>query len=468
INEAISAGSNTLTFSVPPGAVAGQSFVRFRFRDFSGVISFDGLVENGEVEDYSVNIEEAPVEYDFGDAPENPMGEYPTTIANNGARHVIVPGTYLGGHVDAEPDGQPGINADCDDTDCLFPSLGDDEDGVSIPDSVSPGQSVSINVIASVDGFLDGWMDFDLNESWADTGENIFVSTPLTTGANTLVISIPATASLGQSFLRFRFRDYIAPLGFDGVAANGEVEDYAVLIVQPQFNIDVKVIIGGAVMPGWDIGEPNIMDTVLNASLDLPIIQPYDDASAIWYYPGTETVLSIPQTNIVDWVILELRETSGGPATATSTTIIDRQAAFLLSNGSVVSLDGKSLPSVNYMVSANLYVVVWHRNHLGIMSASPLNYDGLFTRSYDFTTAAGQAYGSTNAQTEIAPGYFGMMPGDANGDGQVDLLDKNNVWDIIVGGTGYLSSDFNLDSQVNNQDKNGAWFYFNGKVVLIP
>ena len=45
---------------------------------------------------------------DFGDAPDAP---YPTLLANDGARHVVVPGIYLGALIDSEPDGQPDASA---------------------------------------------------------------------------------------------------------------------------------------------------------------------------------------------------------------------------------------------------------------------------------------------------------------------------------------------------------------------
>ena len=48
------------------------------------------------------------VEADFGDAPEP---GYPTTLANNGARHVLVSGVFLGARIDFEPDGQPSDSA---------------------------------------------------------------------------------------------------------------------------------------------------------------------------------------------------------------------------------------------------------------------------------------------------------------------------------------------------------------------
>ena len=155
---------------------------------------------------------------DFGDAPEGTNG-YPTTFSNNGARHIIVPGIYLGNGVDPEPDGQPSINADCDDNDCLYPSFGDDEDGVTIPTTVTRGSTVSIIVSASVNGYLDGWMDFNHINGWADPGEHIFTNIPLAAGSNTLSLTVPGNAVIGQSYVRFRFRDYASPINFDGLVS---------------------------------------------------------------------------------------------------------------------------------------------------------------------------------------------------------------------------------------------------------
>ncbi|MEO8493871.1 MAG: tandem-95 repeat protein, partial [Planctomycetota bacterium] len=57
---------------------------------------------------------------DFGDAPDPfaGSGNYPTLFASNGARHVIGANLlHLGSGVDAEPDGQPTLAADGDDSD---------------------------------------------------------------------------------------------------------------------------------------------------------------------------------------------------------------------------------------------------------------------------------------------------------------------------------------------------------------
>ena len=256
-NTLLVAGSNTISFTVPANAVPGQTYARFRFRDNANPVFFTGLVSNGEVEDYTLVIEGPPIEdMDFGDAPEGTNG-YPTTLINNGARHIIVPGIYLGNSVDAEPDGQPSAGANGDDNDLIYPSSGDDEDGVILPDSVTKGSSVIINVTASVSGFLNAWMDFNKNGSWADAGEQIYSNAPLTAGLNTLTFAVPLTASTGNTFARFRFST-LSGLTYTGIAANGEVEDY-MTIIEPPAPVAFNVTGGGSYCAG-PIGLPVGLD----------------------------------------------------------------------------------------------------------------------------------------------------------------------------------------------------------------
>ncbi len=56
----LAAGNNVLTFAVPPAAVLGQTFARFRFSSAGG-LSYAGSANDGEVEDYAVTIEPALV-----------------------------------------------------------------------------------------------------------------------------------------------------------------------------------------------------------------------------------------------------------------------------------------------------------------------------------------------------------------------------------------------------------------------
>lgn len=160
---------------------------------------------------------------DFGDAPDGP---YPTKLATNGARHVVDNMTFLGNSVDSELDGQPEPGAVGDDNN----PVPTDEDGVQFLISIVPGQTANIIVKASVNGYLNAWLDFDQSSAW--DGEQIFTNKQLVPGANNLNFSVPATALTGTTCARFRFTSYQdATLSYTGLAQDGEVEDYLVEIV---------------------------------------------------------------------------------------------------------------------------------------------------------------------------------------------------------------------------------------------
>jgi hypothetical protein len=217
------AGANTLNVNVPSNAQPGFTFARFRFSRQGG-LSFTGAAPDGEVEDYRVQISEPEVPMDFGDAPDP---SYPTLLRSNGARHRIVQGIFLGERVDAEPDGQPNPTATGDDSSPAgAPS---DEDGVTFLSPLTPGQTATIRVVASVQGRLDAWLDFAGNGQWSDPGDQIFTSAQLAAGENILDFEVPCSAKGGPTFARFRF-SLQGGLSFTGEAPNGEVEDYRVQI----------------------------------------------------------------------------------------------------------------------------------------------------------------------------------------------------------------------------------------------
>ncbi|MCD4769657.1 MAG: SBBP repeat-containing protein, partial [Bacteroidales bacterium] len=146
------------------------------------------------------------------------------------------------------------------------------------------------------------------------------------------------------------------------------------------------------------------MNTHLNPA-DLPLTQPYNIAP--WNYTGTESVTAIPNVDIVDWVLVELRDTTEAQY-ATGSTKIEQQAAFLLNDGSVVGLDGiDPISCISTTITSNLFVVIWHRNHLGVLSAYPLTETaGIY--NYDFTTGAGRVFGGASGHKEIGTGIWGM------------------------------------------------------------
>lgn len=165
---------------------------------------------------------------DFGDAPDAAaVPEYPTLLGHNGARHVIVPKIHLGSSIDDELDGQPDPNALGDDNDG-----NGDEDGVTFTSALNPDNMASVDVVASVKGALNAWLDANRDGDWDDPGEHIFVDEALNSGLNPLTFYVPAGAEPGWTFARFRF-SMARGLSYDGLALNGEVEDYELRIEEP-------------------------------------------------------------------------------------------------------------------------------------------------------------------------------------------------------------------------------------------
>jgi hypothetical protein len=204
----------------------------------------------------------------------------------------------------------------------------------------------------------------------------------------------------------------------------------------------------------------SMMNTDLKTGGFIPLNQPYNTPP--WNYAGSESVGSIPP-NVVDWVLVELRDAASA-GSATPATIIARKAAFVLNDGSVVDLDGSSLPTFNATVNNQLFLVIWHRNHLGIMSASPL-FSGGGIYAYDFTSGLGQAY--LNGQKNLGGGNYGMFAGNASKNGVIDAADYT-VWNNQVGTPGYKSGDHSLDGQVDNNDKNDTWVENLGTTSKVP
>jgi PKD repeat protein len=206
------------------------------------------------------------------------------------------------------------------------------------------------------------------------------------------------------------------------------------------------------------------MNTNLNTSGFIPLVQPYNILP--WNYQGGEVVISIPDSDIVDWILIELRKSTGGPETATSDSIVSRKAGFIRRDGFITSTDGNSPVMINISDTACIYPVVMHRNHLGIIASVAISkFNGRF--EYDFTSGEGQAWGA-ESQIPVGENKYAMVAGDMDANGNIELTDKNGKWGSEAGLSGYLQSDSNLDSQVNNIDKNSSWLPNIGNSCHVP
>jgi len=241
----------------------------------------------------------------------------------------------------------------------------------------------------------------------------------------------------------------------NAVGNDTEIKADYIVVSSAELNLELTLLLEGPF-------DGVFMTTSLNGIL--PLSQPYTVAP--WNYNGAENVASIPNTNVVDWILVELRDAPDA-ASANAATRIARQAGFLLDNGSVTGLDGSANLHFTNTITQQLFVVVHHRNHLSIISANPVTESGgIYT--LDFSSAMGQAWGGALAQKELAPGAWGMFGADGDKDGQITFIDYSPLWEDHAGGKGYLDSDYNMDIQSDNQDKDDIWTPNQGEATQVP
>jgi parallel beta-helix repeat protein len=147
-------------------------------------------------------------------------------------------------------------------------------------------------------------------------------------------------------------------------------------------------------------------------------------------------------SNKVDWALVEVKDTNGISLASTS--------VFLDPQGRVLDEGGRTTIPVE-VSAGSYYLMLKHRNHLSAMSAQPVAFTNTLV-SYDFTTGADKIFGGTNACVELEPGVWGLIAGDADGDGRITPVDREIVR-RQKGMTGYLQGDLNLDGKVDGGDQ---------------
>ncbi|HIF9257838.1 TPA: GEVED domain-containing protein [Photobacterium damselae] len=180
---------------------------------------------------------------DLGDAPDTTVGtginNYTTTYENDGAMHVQADtddngfiDLRMGNLWDADLGNLQDIGAIADDNNNF-----DDEDGVTLVQSATKGENfdITVNVVedssrASTGQRLYAWLDFNLDGDWDDAGEQVVADTSAAIGNNSYSVPIPAGAVVGYSYLRVRLCSDVGCDSPIGLANDGEVEDYRVLI----------------------------------------------------------------------------------------------------------------------------------------------------------------------------------------------------------------------------------------------
>jgi len=146
----------------------------------------------------------------------------------------------------------------------------------------------------------------------------------------------------------------------DGITSFSEFgigyEDSGVLV-------ETKIFLEGAYDSVGDTMITDIFGSIPNTS-------PYSE--------DPRTLAPIP-SGVVDWILVELRTDS------TSSSTVASKSALVYKDGRIVNDDASAGVIELSAPSASYYIVIKHRNHIAVMSATAVSLNGSTTTLYDFT-----------------------------------------------------------------------------------
>jgi hypothetical protein len=234
------------------------------------------------------------------------------------------------------------------------------------------------------------------------------------------------------------------------VCNSHEYMGWRINISDPPLLLAAKVFLGGP------YGTGPLMSDALRAGGLVPTTQPYTALGYSFTAGGamdtTDPVLGVAGNDaIVDFGIVELRNA------ADATNIIASRSVLVQRDGDVVDMNGTSSVSIT-APAANYFVAVRHRNHLGVMTASPIALSTVSATTLDFTSAATLTAGGADARKNVG-GTMVLWGGDVNFNGNVQYVNAGNDRDPILAAIGgviptatltgeYRQEDINMDASV--------------------
>ncbi|PSU98121.1 GEVED domain-containing protein [Photobacterium kishitanii] len=208
-----------------------QEFANFAYDYYEDSAAFNAR-NNWLNDPNNLNSTCPTTELDFGDAPDTNaaqlMNNYSTAYQFNGPHHTNNGDVYIGTSPTLETDAYVSTMAD-----------GDVDDGVTLPPAFSGENTYTVIVNAtnnkSTPANLVAWFDFNRNGQF-EASEGISQVVPPNTTSQNYPFTFNLTGSLVNNttyYTRFRITtDAIDTSSELGAASDGEVEDYAIMVVQ--------------------------------------------------------------------------------------------------------------------------------------------------------------------------------------------------------------------------------------------
>ncbi len=247
-------------------------------------------------------------------------------------------------------------------------------------------------------------------------------------------------------------------LGFTGSNFNGITAQYVLLTVLTTWGdnycaslAEIKFNIAPTVKATLDLNvflegpyDTNGTMTTFLGNL-IPLTQPYNVAP--YNYAGNETLPSVP-SDMVDWVLVEVRSGTPNLSGSRGTFTITTKAGVLHVDGSITDQFGSPL-QFDLIENDEYYFCIRHRNHLDVLTANALTATSNI--SFDFTANVNQAFGTQ--QLKLSTDNKAMMlAGEFNQDGTIQTTDYDQWKETPAVLSTYNQADGNLDGTVQVTD----------------
>ena len=258
---------------------------------------------------------------------------------------------------------------------------------------------------------------------------------------------------------------------------------------EPSVYVSMQAYLQGAYDP-----TTGLMSDTLRKLGYLPKLQPYGELiTSFGYtnvanvppfnYKGTETIsdalyATTDNNAPVDWVLLELRDT------AAPTNRIAAKAAILQRDGDIVNAGTGSTKLVFRGVpEGSYYVVLRHRNHLGVMTSAPLSLNSNKITAINLTQPNYAVYGTSN-QRYIQNNVATLWAGDTNNSNTIVGAGPGSDSNVMLGALlvapgnklvtthyqmpGYYATDLNLDGLTIFSGPNNDLNILLGNIMIFP
>jgi large repetitive protein len=258
----------------------------------------------------------------------------------------------------------------------------------------------------------------------------------------------------GQYYLIYRICEVLNPANCDTAIVFVPVNYIIQACLSP------KVILQGAFDPAT-----GLMWDSLRAHNYIPATEPYSSAPYNTAFThmgggGGETVASpsmvfglTGNNAIVDWVFVELRDRNN------SSNVLYTRAALLQRDGDIVDVDGVSPLCFNGLSDNWFYIAVRHRNHLGVMTATPrellpsgtvVDFRSGTEPEFSFGNTLANGYNYTGlAQKQLTIGTRGLWAGNVDMDNKVKYqagaADRSALLAAVLNYPGNIFYEYNFD-----------------------